>query len=163
MARKSLTGQLNMFDFFKNLEDGPMGEVQMVSLMPDEEPSIQEETPKTVLKPKTNPTPKKPRKPKIIEPVVQEPVLEEVSVENSIQEEPVPVENAPVRVELSSDRPVMSRQYEIEGSRIEIAYINYNKVRICRSGEEPEIKEFASSKEAVDYYVQKMQELEPEE
>ena len=151
MARKSLTGQLNMFDFFKNLEDGPMGEVQMVSLMPDEEPSIQEETPKTVLKPKTNPAPKKPRKPKIIETVLEEQASEEVSVE-----EPVPVEKAPVRVELSSDRPVMSRQYEIAGSRIEIAYINYNKVRICRSGEEPEIKEFASSKEAVDYYVQKM-------
>ena len=57
----------------------------------------------------------------------------------------------------------MCRQYVIDGRQLEIAYINYNKVRITREGQEPEVHVFESSKDAVDYYVQKMQELEPEE
>ena len=57
----------------------------------------------------------------------------------------------------------MCRQYVIDGKKLEIAYINYNKVRITREGQEPELYEFDSSKDAVDYYVQKMQELEPDE
>ena len=38
MAKKNLNGQLSMFDFFRNLEnDVPLdGEVEMVSLMPDD-------------------------------------------------------------------------------------------------------------------------------
>ena len=52
MARKGLTGQLNMFDLFKSLDDIPMGEVEMVSLMPEPEvePELTEEA-----KPKTEP------------------------------------------------------------------------------------------------------------
>ena len=61
------------------------------------------------------------------------------------------------------EKPAMCRRYEIDGKEIEIAYINYNKVRITRVGEETELYIFDSSKEAVDYYVMRMQELEPEE
>ena len=67
------------------------------------------------------------------------------------------------KADITKERPVMCRSYETGGKTIEIAYINYNKVRIVKDGEEPEIYEFDSSKEAVDYYVQRMQELEPEE
>lgn len=183
MARKSLTGQLNMFDFFKNLEDSPMGEVQMVSLMPEEFPEEEEpvaaaepeviqtkeetSTPEVVIKPKTKPVSKKPRKTKKSEPVqvesVQEAIAQEEVSKEVVVEEEVQAPKKPIQLELSKERPVMSRQYEIDGKQIEIAYINYNKVRILKSGEESEIWEFSSSKEAVDYYVQKMQELEPEE
>ena len=117
MARKGLTGQLNMFDLFKSMEDIPMGEVQMVSLMPEDE---QEEMPRPVVK-----------------------MQEEIVSEN--------------------DKPAMCRQYVIDGKQLEIAYINYNKVRITKEGQKPEIHEFETSKDAVDYYVQKMHEFEPDE
>ena len=44
MARRGMTGQLNMFDLFQSLE--APGEVEMVSLVPDfdEEPEV-EKTP----------------------------------------------------------------------------------------------------------------------
>ena len=115
MARRGLTGQLNMFDFFNSLDAGESGEVEMVSLVPDfdEEP-------------------------------------EEVAVAHDMTSK-------------SQEKVAMSRTYELDGKRIEIAYINYNKVRITRGKETPEIKEFASSKEAVDYYVEQMQEYEIDE
>ena len=189
MARKGLAGQLNMFDFFKSMEDIPMGEVQMVSLMPEdelevaaepevidepdvvEEPTLVEETPqevevlhvaevvesqneieiqeqeieKTAVKKETTPR-KKTKK------AVEQPV------------ETIPKKVEPVRITSSgNDKPAMCRQYVIDGRQLEIAYINYNKVRITREGQEPEVHVFESSKDAVDYYVQKMQELEPEE
>lgn len=145
MAKKSLTGQLNMFDLFKSLDNEPMGEVQMVSLMPDDVPE------------------------EVIEPELEQvpvPEAEEISepAEVSVSEvEPPPQKKPRVRKVEKHESPVMCRQYDIEGKQLEIAYINYNKVRITRAGEEPEIHVFDSSKEAVDYYVQKMQELEPEE
>ena len=131
MARKSLTGQLNMFDLFKSLDNEPMGEVQMVSLMPEDVP---EETP---------------------EPMPEDEPAPEMKVEVQPQKKPR------VKKAGKTERPVMCRQYVIDGNQVEIAYINYNIVRITRAGEEPELYMFDSSKEAVDYYVQKMQELEP--
>ena len=115
MARKSVIGQLNMFDLY----DTPIGDVEMVSLMPS---------------------------------------LEEPEVE----EEPEVVEEPEVTEEIDS-AVVMSRSYERDGEKIEIAYINYNKVRIKKGNQEPEIKVFESSKDAVDFYVQEMQALEEEE
>lgn len=130
MARKGMSGQLNMFDFFSSLESGVPGEVEMVSLVPsyDEEPEIVE----------------------VPEP---EPVPEVVEVP---EPEPTPVVRA-------TEQVAMSRSYEKNGMRIEIAYINYNKVRITKGEEIPIIIEFASTKEAVDYYVEQMQELEADE
>ena len=76
--------------------------------------------------------------------------------------EPV-IEENPVRKpgkNLRKDRPVMQRTYKTKQGTVEIAYINYSKVRMSMPGQEVEIKEFASSKEAVDYYVEQMQKLE---
>ena len=46
MARKGLTGQLNMFDLLRSIEDVPMGDVQMVSLMPEDD--VEEDIPEVV-------------------------------------------------------------------------------------------------------------------
>lgn len=132
MARRSMTGQLNMFDFFNSMDSGAPGEVEMVSLVPnfDEEPE-QVEVPKSVMEPK-------------------------------VVEVPVQVVEKPQEV-WEAEKVAMSRSYEIDGKKVEIAYINYNKVRITRGNEAPIVKEFASTKEAVDYYVEQMQELEIDE
>lgn len=147
MARKGLTGQLNMFDLWNNLDNVPMGDVEMVSLMPSDE--VEE-----VQQPEEIPPVEKVQKPEEIPPVeqVQQP-----------EGKPRKRDTAKKRVSSTVERPAMSRTYEVDGKKLEIAYINYNKVRITREGEEPKLCEFASSKEAVDYYVEKMQELEPEE
>ena len=115
MARRGMTGQLNMFDLFQSLEDAAPGEVEMVSLMPDfTEPEI----------------------------------VEELEVFHTREE---------------NRKVAMSRSYVVNGKKIEIAYINYNKVCITREGENPILKEFASTIEAVDYYVEQMKEFEQDE
>ena len=136
-----MKGQLNMFDFFSSMDSVEPGEVEMVSLVPDfDAPEVVEE-PEVVAAPRVVEEPK----------VVEEPEVEEVA--------------APA-VEMrqeTGEKVAMSRVYERDGKRIEIAYINYNKVRITRGSDAPIIKEFASTKEAVDYYVEQMQELEADE
>ncbi len=155
MARRGVTGQLNMFDFFKSLEDIPLGEVEMVSLMPKsvEEPMVSEE-PKPTPKPK--PKSRATRKMEKTKPVEElKPVEEPKPVEElKPVEKPKPV----VRI-CTDDTPVMSRSYEFAGEHVEIAYLKYNKVRICRGSSAPEIKEFETTKDAVDYYVEQIQEL----
>ena len=143
MARRTLTGQLNMFDFF-SATDG--GEVEMVSLMPsfEEEPETEVvPEPEAILEPETIP------EPEIIPEPEPEPEQEEISEPEVILE--------PVKM---SQDVVMSRIYEIDGERIEVAYINYNKVRVTKGNKTPMIHEFNSSKEAVDYYVGYMQQME---
>ena len=189
MARKGLTGQLNMFDLFKSMEDIPMGEVQMVSLMPEDEPEVMAE-PEEVAEPEVVTEPEEVAEPLVVEEpetVVETQKIEEIQksidspivvveetkksraprnksskVEKNVEEIPELVKERRI-VSSGNDKPAMCRQYVIDGQQLEIAYINYNKVRITREGQEPEIHIFESSKEAVDYYVQKMQELEPEE
>ena len=140
-----------MFDFFSSLDEGEAGEVEMISFGPnfDEEPQLE-----VVKEPEAEePQPE----------VVKEPEVEELQPE--IVEEPVLEEEIEVaQITRSGDEQVaMSRAYKIDGTTIEIAYINYNKVRITRGNEMPEIKVFDSSKEAVDYYVEKMQLFESED
>lgn len=198
MARKGLAGQLNMFDLFKAMEDIPMGEVQMVSLMPEDEdepqveeipqvvnaPQVEETAPvveaeeskveiqaqeieKTAVKKET--TPRKKAKKTVEQPVEMipekvEPVaVPEPEKEESDEESFRPTVKVQRITSSGHDKPAMCRQYVIDGKQLEIAYINYNKVRITREGQEPELYEFDSSKDAVNYYVQKMQELEPDE
>lgn len=108
MARRGMTGQLNMFDLLYS-QEATSGEVEMVSLVPDFE---------------------------------EEPEIEEIR---------------------ESEDVAMSRTYVVNHEQIEIAYINYNKVRITIGDKAPILKEFASSKEAVDYYVEQMQEYEIDE
>lgn len=141
MARRGMTGQLNMFDIFNSLEAGSPGEVEMVSLVPefDEEPVV-------VAEPETEAEP--------------EPVAEP---EPEVEEEPEIVEAPQVYERAETEKVSMSRTYQIDGESIEIAYINYNKVRIVRGNKAPEIKEFATTKEAVDYYVEQIQEYEVDE
>lgn len=129
MARKSVIGQLNMFELY----DTSIGDVEMVSLMP----SIEE--------------------PEHIEAVKE---IKEVEI---IEETEKVEEKTTLKVLGDDGAIVMSRSYEKAGKKIEIAYMNYNKVRIIKGNESPEIKEFSSSKEAVDFYVQEMQALEEDE
>lgn len=140
MARRGLHGQLNMFDFFNSLEESPIGDVEMVSLVPEyDEP---EEVPEIEEVPQIDEIPQ----------------TDEISlVEEVIETTTEAVEN------VDTEKVAMSRRYKIDGVYIEIAYINYNKVRIIKGTEPAIIKEFASSKEAVDYYVEKMQEYEADE
>lgn len=127
MARRSMAGQLNMFDFWDNLvqpEDG--GQVQMVSLIPEEEPK-QERA--------------------------------EVVDEETAQEEPV------AQKALSPESaPVMQKQVlNPDGSiKAEVAFYNYNKVCVKRENEPEEWREFDNSKEAVEYYMEEMLKLQPE-
>lgn len=179
MARKGLAGQLNMFDLFKAMEDIPMGEVQMVSLMPEDEdePQVEEiasvveaeeskveiqaqEIEKTAVK-KAKKTVEQPVE--MISEKVEPVAVPEPEKEESDEESFRPTVKVQRITSSGNDKPAMCRQYVIDGKQLEIAYINYNKVRITREGQEPELYEFDSSKDAVDYYVQKMQELEPDE
>lgn len=146
MARRGLTGQLNMFDFVQNLDDGEIGEVEMVSLMP----SFDEEI-----------TDKKPRKARKKPEVIEEPkVIEEPEVveEPEIFKEPEVV----IEKKVLSQDAVMSRTYEINGETIKVSYLNYNKVSVKKGNNEPEMHYFENSKDAVDFYVQYMQEMEHE-
>jgi len=148
MARKSVVGQLNMFDLYAT----PLGDVEMVSLMPSLEESEQMEEAEVDEAPKVDEASK----------VVEAPNVDEEPEE---PEETEVVEETPVVSRRLGDdgSVVMSRSYEKAGEKIEIAYMNYNKVRIQKGEKEPEIKVFASSKEAVDFYVQEMQALEDDE
>jgi len=147
MARRTMTGQLNMFDFFSSLDEVEVGEVEMISFGPnfgEESETINE--------------------PEVVKETSPE-VIEELVVEDAKEVEVPPVEEieVPQNTRSSNEQVAMSRTYKIGGTTLEIAYINYNKVRITRGGETPEIKVFESSKEAVDYYVEKMQEFEAED
>lgn len=143
-----------MFDFFHSLETGAPGEVEMVSLVPDfEEETLEvedmQETEEEVSK-------------------VEEDLLkieEEISKmeeENPEMKDKIPEVDEFVldtRKERKHENIAMSRSYTRDGVVTEIAYINYNKVRITKGDAMPIIKEFATTKEAVDYYVEQMQEL----
>ena len=147
-----------MFDLIHSLEEHP-GEVEMVSLVP-----VFEEEPEGVIEPEVEAEPEV-----VVEPEVEaetEVVIEpEIEAEAEVELEPEIIEETQVERAsgVTDEKVAMSRSYQISGEKIEIAYINYNKVRILRGESAPEIKEFASTKEAVDYYVEKMQEFEADE
>ena len=129
MARRGLSGQLNMFDFFSSMDDQPMGEVEMVSLMP----------------------------------TFDEPMEKVEEVEPAEETKVNDAEITVISETIDNSKVVMSRKYELDGQVYEIAYMNYNKVRISNGQNPPQIHEFDTSKEAVDYYVEKMQEMETDE
>ena len=148
MARRGMTGQLNMFDLIHSLEGEAQGEVEMVSLVPEFEEELE-----VVEEPEVAESPE----------IVEEPVVvesPEIVEEPEVEEAPEVIEEVPELPHVVADAKVaMSRRYEIAGESVEIAYINYNKVRISKGNRTPETIEFATTKEAVDYYVEKMQEL----
>ena len=159
MARKGLTGQLNMFDFYREWEAASpqAGEIEMVSLMPGDEPEAEAVKPEVAWEPVVE----------IVEPEVEsEPVVEQhIEVIEQMMDD-VPIEEvsdfevAQEPVLVSIDSPVMHRTYTTPQGTIEIAYINYSKVRISEPGKSPQIKEFGTSKDAVDFYVDQMQRFE---
>ena len=142
MARRSLLGQLSMFDLL-HTADGAAGEVEMVSLMADYEDDditpIEETTQEEL--------------------AVEENVVKDTEVEDT-EVEDTEVENTEVKDVVQEDAPVMHRTWTTKAGTCEIAYLNYNKVRFIQPGQEPQIKEFASSKEAVDYYIAQIQGIE---
>lgn len=150
-----MTGQLNMFEILSGLDEYMPGEVEMVSLVPDfiDEPETIEE-PEIVEAPETIEEPVE--KPEIVE--EPETIEKPVSEEKTETVDELEDEKSPERINIA-----MSRVFEKNGKKVEIAYINYNKVRITTEGEETIIKEFDSTKEAVDYYVEKIQEQDIEE
>lgn len=163
MARRSMAGQLNMFDFWDNLvqpEDG--GQVQMVSLIPEEEPKqehaekVDEETAQK-------------------EPVAQKAISPEAETFETVDAGMTEVmdagagrsrEKEPVtqKAFLQESAPVMQKQVlNPDGSiKAEVAFYNYNKVCIKRENEPEEWREFDNSKEAVEYYMEEMLKLQPE-
>ena len=184
MARRSMTGQLNMFELLNSLEEVPAGEVEMVSLMPlfDEETDEAVESTEVVSgedivdarevvennvlivqetyeKAKVSTAEDTQEGTEQNKTEIEKEALEEVEWKEPSWKEDVELKGFSQEVE----KPVMSRSYEVNGESIEVAYLNYNKVRITRAGMEPEMKVFASTKEAVDYYVQIMQEWEKDE
>lgn len=208
MARRGLNGQLNMFDFFRELEAAgpPDGEVEMVSLMPDfEEEEIEIEAAlkivedsqsvaesETVMEPQSiaksdNPTEpdqveekkskarkrnsKKSNKPdvqlgelqqdssKATNELPETSELSERSEQSELSRTPQTSRETNFTTNFS-ERPIMRRSYTTPEGIIEIAYLSYNKVRLSEPEKEPVITEFLSSKEAVDYYVEQMQNLQ---
>lgn len=190
MARRGLTGQLNMFDFFRELETNiPQdGELEMVSLMPSfeedeisvssvEHESVEESMVEVEEKIRTEVMPsivmehktenkwienenenKKVNKKSSKTEIGKKSVSHIQEIENSKEPEENPLPS--VGLDNPHERPVMQRTYTTKQGIVEIAYMNYSKVRVCEPGKEAQIKEFASSKEAVDYYVEQMQKLE---
>ena len=170
MARKGLTGQLNMFDFFREWEavSPQAGEIEMVSLMPGDEPEdeaggVEEafepdgvfEPVEEVLKPEIEVK----QVEEVLKPEIEVKQVEEVS-EPELVSEPIEEVDRPEEETRTGERPVMQRIYATQQGAIEIAYINYSKVRIIEPGKSPQIKEFETSKEAVDFYVEQMQRYE---
>lgn len=163
MARRSMAGQLNMFDFWDNLvqpEDG--GQVQMVSLIPEEEPKQEraEEVDEEAAQE---------------EPVTQKAVLPEAETFETVDAGMTEVmdagagrsrEKEPVAQKALSPEsaPVMQKQVlNPDGSiKTEVAFYNYNKVCVKRENEPEEWREFDNSKEAVEYYMEEMLKLQPE-
>lgn len=163
MARRSMAGQLNMFDFWDNLvqpEDG--GQVQMVSLIPEEEPKQEraEEVDEEAAQE---------------EPVTQKAVLPEAETFETVDagsaeavsagaERPREKEPVAQKATLPETAPVMQKQVlNPDGSiKAEVAFYNYNKVCVKRENEPEEWREFDNSKEAVEYYMEEMLKLQPE-
>ena len=111
MARRGMTGQLNMFDLFNSVDAMEPGEVEMVSLVPNFE-----EDPHPVV-------------------VEEAPVMEEktavVEEEQEVEEEPAVEEEAVVvKPRENQDDVAMSRSYKINGEKIEIAYITRHRRRL---------------------------------
>lgn len=167
MARRSMAGQLNMFDFWDNLvqpEDG--GQVQMVSLIPEEEPKqeraevVDEETAQEEPVTQNVGVPEPENFAKVAAGTTGMDLKpEEIVPEKKVQEELV------AQKALSPESaPVMQKQVlNPDGSiKAEVAFYNYNKVCVKRENEPEEWREFDNSKEAVEYYMEEMLKLQPE-
>lgn len=133
MAKRSISGQLNMFDFWNNLTPpGDGDEVQMVSLIPEEEGEVLSE--ETV----------------VIEHV---PYNEEQEAESTEETEEID--------ETEKEQPVMSKQrLDALGNCVaEVSFYNYNRVCVKYSDDEAKWHVFDNAKEAVDCYYEEIQKM----
>ena len=182
MARKHLNGQLNIFDLLNNWDGPAMGEeVEMVSLMPELEDEVEPEVmPQDNLELQIEPIVGKQENQAVrVEKAEQHETVKKTSLQKTInktlEKSDKPVQEVQEASEefiedLAPDKKrkptnfnekvVMHRKFKQGGKDMDIAYLSYNKVRIRVTGEEDQVMEFASSKEAVDYYVDRIQELD---
>ena len=126
MAKKNLNGQLSMFDYFRNLEnDVPLdGEVEMVSLMPDDIAVEEEET----------------RTDDAAEPAEPEKIAE--------------LKKAAEQQNGDGDIAMKYEVKTSDGNiRDAVYYLNYNTVVIIENGIKRKQK-FNNSKEAVECYIE---------
>jgi hypothetical protein len=162
MARRSMDGQINMFDFWSRLTPQEEGkEVQMVSLMPE---GAAEEEIKAEEEQRTQAVP------------VESAVAEQNTAAEEPQTEAVPEQEARADAsqEASEDTPladrtvmdkshapVMHRESRSADGTIlaEISYYNYNRICVKRQNEEPIWKNFDNAKDAVDFYIEEMMKL----
>lgn len=140
MSKKSLNGQMNMFDYFRGLENMEAnGDTEMVSLIPNVEFETQVE-PEPTSKPNLVRVEEE-KEEKLIEPI-QEP-----------QPEPT------VATKSDYDAVMHKHKTDARGNIIsEISYVDYNKVILTKDGATKEYQ-FDNSKDAVDFYVDEMLKL----
>ena len=163
MARRGLLdGQLNMFDFFGENDREGEHEVEMVSLMPkDEPPAVKRQRQKREKAADANEV-------QVSETVVDNLTATDTDTANG---QAVEVETV-TKVETTKD--VLTVQPKWEASKkgdpvlhqevcdasgkvvAEISYLDYNKVYLQRRGETGFVKSFETSTEAVDNYIEEM-------
>lgn len=180
-----LEGQLNMFELLGNpKEKGQPNEVEMVSLFPEaekntklrvenamqlEEERIRKQEEAHRLREEKNAKKKK----EMQLDVLDLNLLEEEVASQQEEKKAKSLEHEDVKVYVprhkrgkeeenkgfSSEDVVMHQEVRDDEGKIiaEISYINYNKVYIQKVGEIGEIKIFDSSKEAVNFYIEELQ------
>ena len=139
MGKRTFEGQLNMFDYFRG-NDLEFEEVQMVSLMPED--LKEEDVPKEEKTPVVE-TPNEEVNPKEEEDASEE--LGEVYVEERKTED------------AKKNGWVMHRTYKCAKGEAIIAYLDYHKVYVKDVNQKEQTYSFQNAKEAVDFYVEKMQ------
>ena len=140
MGKRTFEGQLNMFDYFRG-NDLEFEEVQMVSLMPED--LKEEDVPKEEKTPVVEETPNEEVNPKEEEDASEE--LGEVYVEERKTED------------AKKNGWVMHRTYKCAKGEAIIAYLDYHKVYVKDVNQKGQTYSFQNAKEAVDFYVEKMQ------
>lgn len=128
MAKKETTGQMNMFDLLNE-------EVQMVSLMPDDE---------------------------LIDDAISAGITGGYDDSFDLEPEELYVPEPDIHLsETLEQKPVMQRRFTLSGNSVDavVSYLDYNKVYVKEPGLPPEEKQFEQAMEAVDYYISKIQEL----
>ncbi len=135
MTRKSLNGQLNLFDFFGQEPTGHR-DVEMVAISPQRKPLSLKEKEKNERKTKT--------------------------VRSSKEESKTNAKAGTSGRKNEINSPVMSKVYQEKTTKqsIYIAYLDYYKVYIQEGDMSPYAYQFHDSKSAVDFYVQFINELE---
>ena len=171
MGKRTFEGQLNMFDYFRG-NDLEFEEVQMVSLMPEdlkeedvpkeEKTPVVEEIPNKEVNPKEEETSKAEEVNSKEEECPNEEEMSKVQ-ETSKEEEDASEELGKVYVEERKTEDakkngwVMHRTYKCAKGEAIIAYLDYHKVYVKDVNQKEQTYSFQNEKEAVDFYVEKMQ------